>query len=230
MSSAVDFLALVEKLLHQWGIFIVPIGAFLENSVILGFIFPGVTLIFLSGFVARTTGESVWLIIFLAAIGSFLGDNLDYLIGRRAGKILENKPLFEKPIRAVEPFLKKHGIWAIFAGRFSGWSRAWVALASGIVKFPYWKFAVASATSAIVWTSAWIIGGFLLGANRDLIEDWFEKASILVWLTLVGIIVYYFRTRIKLVLDLIAFTGRKYGNKLKSNLGKGNHEDQQTSL
>lgn len=220
MPSANEILTIVEKSIHQWGIFIVPVGAFLENSVILGFIFPGVTLIFLSGFVARTTGESIFLIIFLAAIGSFLGDNFDYLIGRRAGKILENKPLFEKPIRAVGPFLKKHGIWAIFVGRFSGWSRAWVALASGIVRFSYWKFAIASAASAIVWTSAWIIGGFLLGANRGLIVEWFEKASILVWLSFVLALVYYFRTRIRLVLELVAFTTRKYGNKVKNNLKK----------
>src|SRR3989344_3237731 len=81
MPSASEVLSMVEYLIKTWGIFIVPIGAFLENSVILGFLFPGVTIIFLSGFVTRTTGESIWLIVVLATLGSFLGDNLDYLIG-----------------------------------------------------------------------------------------------------------------------------------------------------
>ena len=94
MPSVAEILSIVEYLIKSWGIFIVPIGAFLENSVILGFLFPGVTIIFLSGFVTRTTGESIWLVVVLATIGSFLGDNLDYFIGRRAGKILEEKPLF----------------------------------------------------------------------------------------------------------------------------------------
>ena len=92
MPSVAEVLSIVEYLIKSWGIFIVPIGAFLENSVILGFIFPGVTLIFLSGFVARTTGNSLWLIVLLAALGAFLGDNLDYFLGRKSGKILENKP------------------------------------------------------------------------------------------------------------------------------------------
>jgi len=80
--SAAEIISFAEFLIGKWGIIIVPVGAFLENSVILGFIFPGVTLIFLSGFVARTTGESIWLIVGLATIGAFLGDNFDYFLGK----------------------------------------------------------------------------------------------------------------------------------------------------
>lgn len=216
MPSAAELLNVIERLFAVWGLWLVPIGAFLENSVILGFIFPGVTVIVLSGFVARTTGDGLWLIILLATIGAFLGDNLDYFIGRRSGKILEAKPLFARPIATVEPFLQKHGVWAVFIGRFNGYSRAWVALASGIVKFPYWKFAAVSSVSAFAWTSAWIIGGYLLGGNRELIEEWLSKTSILAWIVFAIILTYYFRSRIKLILDLTVFTAKKYGNKLKN--------------
>jgi membrane-associated protein len=198
----------------------VPLGAFLENSVILSFIFPGVTVIFLSGFVARTSDTSIFLIILLATIGSFLGDNFDYLIGRRAGKLLEQKPLFAKPISQVEPLLAKHGVWAIFGGRFSGWSRAWVARACGIVRFPYWKFAITSFISATLWTGIWVIGGYLLGGNRELIEEWFTRGSILVWAVFIGLAIYYFRTRIKLIADLLLFTSKKYGKKVRDGIKK----------
>lgn len=220
MPSAAEILTFAEHLISKWGIIIVPVGAFLENSVILGFIFPGVTLIFLSGFVARTTGESLGLIVLLAAIGSFLGDNLDYFLGRNAGKILENKPLFAKSVKTVEPFLAKHGVLAIFAGRFSGYSRAWVALASGVVRFKYWKFALSSFLSAIVWTTAWIIGGYLIGGNRELLETWFERASLLVWFGFIALAVYYFRTRIKLILDLSILFVKKSNHKFKNGFFK----------
>lgn len=220
MLSAAEIITFAEILIGKWGIVIVPIGAFLENSVILGFIFPGVTLIFLSGFVARTTGESIWLIVSLATIGAFLGDNFDYFLGRNAGKILEAKPLFAKSVKKVEPFLKRHGVWAIFAGRFSGWSRAWVALASGVVKFTYWKFAISSFFSALVWTCAWIIGGYLIGGNRELLETWFERASILVWVGFLALALYYFRTRIKLVLDLSIIFMKRSNHKIKNGLFK----------
>ena len=220
MPSAAEIISFAEFLIGKWGIIIVPVGAFLENSVILGFIFPGVTLIFLSGFVARTTGNSLWLIVLLAALGAFLGDNLDYFLGRKSGKILENKPLFAKYVRAVEPFLAKHGVWAIFAGRFSGYSRAWVALASGVVKFSYWKFALASCVSAFIWTSAWILGGYLLGGNRQLLEEWFSRASIIVWLGFVVVAAYYFRTRIKLVYDLVIIFVGKSKDRVKNGLFK----------
>lgn len=218
MPSAEDLLRFAENLIIRWGIIIVPIGAFLENSVILSFIFPGVTVIFLSGFVARGGEVNLALVIVLAAIGSFLGDNLDYFIGRRAGKILEKKPLFAKPIAKVEPFLVSHGIWAIFAGRFSAWSRAWIALACGILKFNYFKFAVVSAASATVWTTGWVIGGYLVGGNRELIAEWFGRASIVVWMIFLGLMIYYFRTRIKLVIDLVVFMSKKYVKRARNNV------------
>lgn len=220
MPSAADLLVFIEKYLQVWGIFIVPIGAFLENSVILGFIFPGVTIIFLSGYVARVSGESIGLIVALAAFGSFLGDNFDYFLGRNAGKILEKKPLFATGIKTVEPFLKKHGVWAIFAGRFSGWSRAWVALACGVVRFSYFKFAIVSAASAFVWTSAWIIGGYLVGGNRALIVQWFGRASIIVWLGFIILLAYYFRTRIKLIYDLALILLGRAKNRINGFFGK----------
>ena len=216
LPSAADLINLAERLLLEWGIWLIPVGAFLENSIILGFIFPGVTIIFFSGFVARTSGIDLWLIVILATVGSFLGDNFDYLLGRQAGKILEEKPLFEKPVKLVEPFLARHGIWAVFAGRFSAWSRAWVALTCGIVKFPYWKFAPVSAISAVIWTSAWIIGGYLVGGNRELLEDWLARTSLIVWVALAILLVYYLRTRIKLLLDLVVFFGKKYAKKARN--------------
>lgn len=215
MPTAGELIPFIEHYFVTWGIWLVPVGAFFENSVILGFIFPGVTVILLSGFVARTTGEGLYLIIALATLGSFLGDNFDYFIGRKSGAYLENKPLFAKPISVVEPYLRKYGIWAVFIGRFSGWSRAWVAMGCGVIKFPYWKFAIVSLLSAALWTSAWIIGGYLLGGNKELIQEYLNKASILAWLVFVLVLVYYFRTRIKLILDLTYFASKKYGRKLK---------------
>lgn len=217
MPSAEDLLRFAESLIVRWGIIIVPIGAFLENSVILSFIFPGVTVIFLSGFVARSGEVNLAAVILLAIGGSFLGDNFDYFIGRRAGKILEEKPLFAKPVSKVEPLLAKHGIWAIFGGRFSAWSRAWVALACGILKFNYFKFAVVSALSATVWTTGWVIGGYLVGGNRELIAEWFGKASIVVWTIFLALVIYYFRTRIKLVWDLVVFLSKKYSKKIRDD-------------
>ena len=218
MPTAAEILNFAEELIVRWGLIIVPIGAFLENSVVLGFIFPGITIIFLSGFAARTADVSLPLIIALATFGAFLGDNLDYFIGKRAGNLLETKPLFAKPVAAVKPILEKHGIWAIFGGRFSGWSRAWIALACGIVRYPYWRFAIVSAVSALTWTSIWVVGGYLLGGNRELIEQWLTRGSILAWLIFVVLLIYYFRTRIKLVVDIILFASKKYGRRVKNGI------------
>ena len=218
MPSAAELLKLAEYYFEHWGLWILFFGAFLENSVILGFLFPGVTIIIFSGFVARTTGTDLGLVVFLATLGSFLGDNLDYFIGSKLGRILETKPLFAKPVSIVEPFLAKHGVYAVFVGRFSGWSRAWVALSCGITSFPYIKFAIVSFSSAFVWVSAWIVGGYLLGGNRELLEEILSKASLIAWAGFAFIVFYYFKSRIKLLLDLMVYIGRKYGGKVKRKI------------
>ncbi len=218
MPSASAILTFLEYAFRTWGLVIIPIASFLENSIILGFIFPGVTVMLLAGFVARTTGGNLIVMIILATFGSFCGDNFDYFLGRRGGRFFEEKPLYKRSVSKVEPYLKKYGVLAIFVGRFSAWSRAWVALASGILKFPYFLFAPVSAISALSWTSVWIVTGFLLGANRGLIENYLGKASFIGWLIFLGILIYYFRTRIRIILELAVFTSRKHGAKLKSKI------------
>lgn len=219
MPSAAELLNFAEYYFEHFGLWVLFIGAFLENSVILGFLFPGVTIIVFSGFVARTTGADLGLIVFLATMGAFLGDNLDYFIGSKLGRILETKPLFSRPVGIVEPFLAKHGVYAVFAGRFSGWSRAWVALSCGITGFPYFKFAAVSLLSAFVWVSVWVVGGYLLGGNRELIEEYLGRASILAWVGFAVVLVYYFKTRIRLFLELLVFLTKKYGSKVKTKIG-----------
>lgn len=218
MPTAHDILAFIEYALKTWGILILPLAAFAENSIILGFIFPGITVLLLAGFIARTSGDNLVAIIVLAVLGAFGGDNFDYYIGRRGGEYLEDKPLYAKSLKKVEPFLRKYGIFSIFFGRFFGWSRAWVALACGILRYPYWKFAPVSVFSAIIWTSIWVVLGYLLGANRKLIENYFGRAYILSWLVFLAILVYYFRTRIRLILELAAFTSKKHGRRIKNKI------------
>jgi len=91
-----------------------------------------------------------------------------------------------------------------------------VALACGVVRFNYLKFAIVSACSALVWTTAWIVGGYLVGGNKKLIEEWFSRASILVWLGFIALVVYYFRTRIKLILDLVLIFLNKSKDRVKN--------------
>ncbi len=218
MPSAAVLITFLEHYIAAYGLLIVFVSAFLENSIILGFIFPGVTAIFLAGFATRTTGGSLLPLVIVATLGSFLGDNFDYFVGKKMGTLLGAKPLFARPVAKVEPLIKKHGVWAIFAGRFSGWSRAWVALTCGIVKFPYLQFALVSFLSASIWTSAWIVGGYLLGGNKALIEQYLGRLSILSWVIFTVVLIYYFRTRIKLVIDLLIFSSKKYGRRVHGKI------------
>lgn len=95
-----------------------------------------------------------------------------------------------------------------------------MALSCGITAFPYIKFAVVSFVSAFVWVSAWIVGGYLLGGNHDLLEEVLSKASIVAWIGLGLIVFYYFKSRIKLFLELMVFTGKKYGSRVRKKLNR----------
>src|SRR5574340_462142 len=77
-----SWLESLAALYGAWGYLIVFLGALFENTALLGLLLPGGTLALLGAFYAwQGSLNIVWVIVF-AWIGTTLGYNADYLIGR----------------------------------------------------------------------------------------------------------------------------------------------------
>jgi len=103
-------------LLGVWGV------VFAESGLLIGFFFPGDSLLFTAGFLASQNVFNVWILAIGSFLAAVLGDSTGYAFGDRVGKRLfqrKDSIIFHKDnlIRAQE-FYKKHGKKTIILARF----------------------------------------------------------------------------------------------------------------
>lgn len=112
---------------------------------------------------AGSADPRIAILVALAAVGAFLGDNLAYLLGRRYGGSAARRFLSgERGARRrawAERALDRFGARLIIACRFIPGGRTAVTLTCGLVGYPRRSFIAATGCAAVVWASyAFFIG------------------------------------------------------------------------
>jgi membrane-associated protein len=99
----------------------------------------------------------------LAALGAFLGDNAAYLVGRRFGPAVSRRVFAgergERRRDWARRSLARYGILIIVACRFIPGGRTAVTLTCGLIGYPRRRFVLGTAVAGILWASY----AFLLG-------------------------------------------------------------------
>jgi membrane-associated protein len=106
---------------------------------------------------AGSADPRIAVLVALAALGAFLGDNAAYLLGRRFGPAVSRR--FLKGERGAarrdwaERSLDRYGARIIVACRFVPGGRTAVTLTSGLVGFRQQVFVLATAVAGVIWAS-----------------------------------------------------------------------------
>jgi membrane-associated protein len=111
----------------------------------------------LGALTAGSADPRIGLLVALAALGAFLGDNAAYLVGKRFGPAVDRR-LFAGQRGAhrrawAQRSLDRFGIRIIIACRFIPGGRTAVTLTCGLIGYPRRRFAAATAVAGIVWAS-----------------------------------------------------------------------------
>jgi membrane protein DedA with SNARE-associated domain len=135
---------------------------------------PGETALIAAAIVASQGKLQIELVIAIAALAAIVGDNAGYLIARKAGRNLLQRPgRFERRRRRVleigDPFFQRHGPLAVFLGRWFLGLRTWASWLAGTSGMPWRSFAFWNAAGAISWATtigsvAYFIGNTASGA------------------------------------------------------------------
>jgi membrane protein DedA with SNARE-associated domain len=129
---------------------------------------PGETAL-IAGAVLASQGQlEIELIIPLAAAAAITGDNLGYLIGRKGGRwLLERPGRFHRQRLQVlstgEPFFERHGPKAVFFGRFLLGLRIWASWLAGATRMPWPSFVFWNACGGICWATGVGLLAYFLG-------------------------------------------------------------------
>jgi len=156
---------------------------FSETGLLVGFFLPGDSLLFTVGVVAGAGKLNIILILGLLIVACILGNGTGYLLGRKTGPAIFNRPdsrLFrQEHLQKTRAFYEKHGGKTIIYAQFLPIIRTFAAFVAGVAQMPYPKFASFNVIGAIGWVTSMTMAGYLLG-NVEIVRKNFEKVVILI--------------------------------------------------
>ncbi len=159
-----DLVTLIQTVGYL-GVFII---VFLESGMLIGFFFPGDSLLFTAGFLASQGFLDIKILILGCFIAAVLGDSIGYYIGKKLGpKIFnrENSILFHKKhLEKAQRFYDKHGGKTIILARFLPVIRAFAPVIAGAGKMDYKRFAMFNLVGGVLWAIGVTLAGYYLGS------------------------------------------------------------------
>jgi membrane-associated protein len=142
---------------------------FAETGLLIGFFLPGDSLLFTAGIL--TAAGVVHLPFWVMAVGLFTaaaaGDQVGFLLGRRWGPRLFNRPDSRFFSRAhaerAHHFFARHGSKAVVLARFVPVVRSFIPVVAGAVRMPYRRFTFYNLAGALLWAVGILTAGYFLG-------------------------------------------------------------------
>jgi membrane protein DedA with SNARE-associated domain len=132
--------------------------------VLLGTMLEGETVLMLAGFAAHRGYLHLPLVIATATVGSFLGDQCYFLLGRRFGDRFSHRfPTLEPGIARVTQLLNRHHLLVILSLRFLYGLRTVGPVAVGMSVVSWQRFLVLNLLSAILWSATFASLGYAFG-------------------------------------------------------------------
>ncbi len=199
-----------ENLIAGFGAFAllgVCLIVFAETGLLFGFLFPGDTLLIITGLLTFQGVIDIWILWVCLAISlaAFLGGEVGYLIGHKAGpRIFERKEsgFFSiENVRRTNGFFERFGGLAVIVARFVPIVRTFAPVAAGVGHMNYRKYSLYNAAGALLWGSGLTFAGYLLGYIPPL-SDFVTKYIDLILLGAVALAVvptvyHYIQSSIK---------------------------------
>ena len=184
-----DILLILESAFVSYGYLIVFFAALFESVILLGFFLPGGLIVLLGGYFAQQNQISVILVTILAWLGMFLGDLLNYWLGKKGfHKILTRSPKFQSLIKnynSAENFINKYGALAIFYSHILGYMRSVICFSAGVVSFPRRKYIFTVLTASLFWSLLFVGLGFLFGETTKSLSTLSKRVTVVAWLVII---------------------------------------------
>jgi len=156
---------------------------FAETGLLIGFVLPGDSLLFTIGVVAGAGELNLVVIMLLLVTASMLGDWSGYLLGRRAGPSIFNRPdsrfFKQEHLQRTKAFYEKHGGKTIIFAKFVPIIRTFAPFVAGVANMRYLRFLSFDIFGGVGWVCSMTILGYMLG-EVAIVRRHFEKFVLLI--------------------------------------------------
>lgn len=158
MEEVAHLVAGLESFVRHYGAFAVMLILAIEA---LGAPVPGESLLIFASVLAGRGEMSLPSLLIFAWVGSILGDNLGYLIGRKLGRgtILRygaKVGLTAERFSGIEHVYVRYGSVTVLFARFFSILRQLNGVVAGILGMSWWRFVLFDAVGAALWVMVWV--------------------------------------------------------------------------
>jgi membrane protein DedA with SNARE-associated domain len=175
----------MEEILRTYGLWAVFFGTMLEGDLTL----------LLAGVLARAGVFRFEEALVVGTAGGFVGDSLCYLIGSRFRGRARTLRFFMRARPRIESLMRRFGLLTVLIVKYVYGLRTASAIFWGIAHFGYWRFAVLTAASCVVWVGVLAGLGFTFATGiQELIGD-LHRIQIILLIALGIFAIVYVITR-----------------------------------
>ena len=166
------------ELVSTFGLIGVLAIIFAETGLLIGFFFPGDSLLFLAGIAASPLASkifpgvqlNIWALLILAPICAIAGAQLGHYLGARLGARMFHKPnsrIFKPEyVEKAEHYFNKFGpAKAVILARFIPIVRTFLNPVAGVLEMPARQFLVYNIIGGVLWTDGILLLGYALAGR-----------------------------------------------------------------
>lgn len=185
--------------LSGWIYWIAFLAALVETVLVVGLFLPGSTLLLLLGALSAGGGgpSFLWLLIF-AVVGATLGDNVNYMLGRRYGRRWTENGLWllrREHLEKAHVFFSRHGGKSIFFSRFIPSLKEVAPFVAGTAGMSRGWFFIWNLLGALGWGLQWVGGGYMFARSLTLAQQWMSRAGLGAALLAISVLLFWYLRR-----------------------------------
>lgn len=196
---------------QPWALLVVCFIIFAETGLLIGFLLPGDTLLIMAGLLSHSStaalngvfGINVWWVALAIGLAAFIGGEVGYFIGHKAGpSVFERKEsgiFSRKNVERTNAFFERFGGITVILARFVPVVRTFAPIAAGVGHMPWRKYSLYNLIGAILWGIGLTMLGYAVGYIpfvRDIVTEYIDVILLAaVAGTAIFVAVHYFRER-----------------------------------
>ena len=162
------------NLITGLGVLAILFVVYAESGLLIGFVFPGDSLLFTAGYMVQqnilhlgSLPFNIHIFVAMLFIAAVLGDSTGYAFGHKVGRKLFDKPnsrFFKKKyLIQAENFYEKHGALTIVLARFVPIVRTFAPIVAGTSKMHYRTFLAYNLVGGALWVTIFTYLGYFAG-------------------------------------------------------------------
>ncbi|SDI29047.1 DedA family protein [Nonomuraea jiangxiensis] len=158
---------------------------------------PSEVILPMAGFTASQGDMDLLDVLVCTTLGSVVGALALYWVGALLGRertlaIAAKLPLVKvSDIEKTEAWFQRHGRMTVFFGRMIPIFRSLISVPAGVERMPLPMFTLLTTAGSLIWNTAFVLAGYFLGENWELVEGYVGiGTNVVIGLVVLAVVVF----------------------------------------